>query len=93
MPKREEPWQDSAECVGSDPDLFFNEGRRTRHEIAQRVALAKSICAKCEVAAQCLELALSRDPWEDRWGIFGGLTARERMKLRGVTGVREKDWA
>jgi WhiB family redox-sensing transcriptional regulator len=37
------------------------------------------ICQSCEVRAQCLEYALERD---ERFGIWGGLSERERRKLR-----------
>ncbi|BDZ51496.1 hypothetical protein GCM10025867_37370 [Frondihabitans sucicola] len=40
---------------------------------------AKKICASCDVRAQCLEYALQND---ERFGIWGGLSERERRKLR-----------
>ncbi|MBX3068733.1 MAG: WhiB family transcriptional regulator [Cryobacterium sp.] len=65
-------WQADALCAQTDPEAFFPEkGGSTRE--------AKNICASCEVRAQCLEYALKND---ERFGIWGGLSERERRKLR-----------
>jgi len=65
-------WQSDALCAQTDPEAFFPEkGGSTRD--------AKKICASCEVRAQCLEYALKND---ERFGIWGGLSERERRKLR-----------
>lgn len=65
-------WQADALCAETDPDAFFPEkGGSTRD--------AKRICASCEVRQQCLEYALQND---ERFGIWGGLSERERRKLR-----------
>jgi WhiB family redox-sensing transcriptional regulator len=39
----------------------------------------KGICGRCEVKAECLEYALGHD---ERFGIWGGLSERERRKLK-----------
>ena len=44
----------------------------------------QAICTSCEVRAQCLEYALEND---ERFGIWGGLSERERRKLRKRAGV------
>lgn len=65
-------WQADALCAQTDPEAFFPEkGGSTRD--------AKKICTTCEVRAQCLEYALQND---ERFGIWGGLSERERRKLR-----------
>ena len=65
-------WQSDALCAQTDPEAFFPEkGGSTRD--------AKKICTSCEVRAQCLEYALQND---ERFGIWGGLSERERRKLR-----------
>jgi WhiB family redox-sensing transcriptional regulator len=65
-------WQSDALCAQTDPEAFFPEkGGSTRD--------AKKICASCEVRARCLEYALKND---ERFGIWGGLSERERRKLR-----------
>ena len=68
----EKGWQDLANCLGVDPDLFFPErGASTRE--------AKEVCKGCSVRAECLEYALSNG---ERFGIWGGLSERERRRLR-----------
>jgi WhiB family redox-sensing transcriptional regulator len=65
-------WQTDALCAQTDPEAFFPEkGGSTRD--------AKRICTTCEVKAQCLDYALQND---ERFGIWGGLSERERRKLR-----------
>jgi WhiB family redox-sensing transcriptional regulator len=65
-------WQERALCAETDPEAFFPEkGGSTRE--------AKKICSGCEVKAECLEYALGND---ERFGIWGGLSERERRRLR-----------
>ena len=65
-------WQERALCAQTDPEAFFPEkGGSTRD--------AKRICTTCEVKAQCLDYALQND---ERFGIWGGLSERERRRLR-----------
>jgi WhiB family redox-sensing transcriptional regulator len=65
-------WQKQANCMGVDPDLFFPErGASTRE--------AKEVCRGCVVREDCLEYALSNS---EKFGIWGGLSERERRKIR-----------
>jgi WhiB family transcriptional regulator, redox-sensing transcriptional regulator len=65
-------WQDRALCAQTDPEAFFPEkGGSTRE--------AKRVCRSCEVRAECLEYALEND---ERFGIWGGLSERERRRLK-----------
>jgi len=65
-------WRDRALCQETDPDAFFPEkGGSTRE--------AKKICFRCEVRLECLEYALGHD---ERFGIWGGLSERDRRKLK-----------
>ena len=67
-----ENWQDDANCLGVDPDLFFPErGASTRE--------AKEVCRGCIVRDQCLEFALQNG---EKFGIWGGLSERERRRIR-----------
>ena len=55
----------------ADPEAFFPEkGGSTRE--------AKKVCRGCEVVGECLEYALEHD---ERFGIWGGLSERERRRL------------
>jgi WhiB family transcriptional regulator, redox-sensing transcriptional regulator len=65
-------WQEQANCLGVDPDLFFPErGASTRE--------AKAVCRGCEVRGECLEYALAHG---EKFGIWGGLSERERRRVR-----------
>jgi WhiB family redox-sensing transcriptional regulator len=65
-------WQDRALCAQTDPEAFFPEkGGSTRE--------AKKVCRSCEVRAECLDYALEHD---ERFGIWGGLSERERRRLK-----------
>ena len=69
-------WQERALCAETDPEAFFPEkGGSTRE--------AKMICTGCEVKAECLEYALAND---ERFGIWGGLSERERRRLKRAAG-------
>ena len=65
-------WQERALCAQTDPESFFPEkGGSTRE--------AKRVCTGCEVKGDCLEYALEND---ERFGIWGGLSERERRRLK-----------
>ncbi|AEI10084.1 WhiB family transcription regulator [Corynebacterium resistens DSM 45100] len=68
----EQDWQEQALCAQTDPEAFFPEkGGSTRE--------AKRICQACGVRDECLEYALEHD---ERFGIWGGLSERERRRLK-----------
>ena len=70
-------WRDRGLCAQTDPEAFFPEkGGSTR--------AAKAVCRSCEVAAECLEYALAHD---ERFGIWGGMSERERRRLRRQAAV------
>ncbi|WP_438940588.1 WhiB family transcriptional regulator [Geodermatophilus maliterrae] len=67
-----EGWRLDALCAETDPEAFFPEkGGSTRE--------AKRVCSGCSVRAECLEFALAND---ERFGIWGGLSERERRRVR-----------
>jgi WhiB family redox-sensing transcriptional regulator len=73
-----EDWMLAAACLGR-PDLFFApDDSETRSERRRREAAAKSVCSRCPVRIDCLTDALASD---ERFGIWGGLTERERRSL------------
>ena len=68
----DESWRLEGLCAETDPEAFFPEkGGSTRD--------AKRVCAGCPVRMECLEYALGND---ERFGIWGGLSERERRRLR-----------
>jgi WhiB family transcriptional regulator, redox-sensing transcriptional regulator len=65
-------WQESALCAQTGPDFFFPApGSSTRE--------AKKLCGACPEQAACLAYALEND---ERFGVWGGLSERERLRLR-----------
>jgi WhiB family redox-sensing transcriptional regulator len=70
---RLDDWREWALCAEVDPEAFFPEkGESTR--------AAKDICRRCLVRVECLRSALAND---ERFGVWGGLSDRERRRLRG----------
>ena len=59
-------------CLGLDPGIFLPER-------GESTARAKAICAGCPIQAECLDFALEHD---QRVGVWGGLAAKERRRLR-----------
>jgi WhiB family redox-sensing transcriptional regulator len=65
-------WQARANCMGVDPDLFFPErGASTRE--------AKEVCRGCVVREECLDYAIANG---EKFGIWGGMSERERRRVR-----------
>ena len=76
-------WQSRANCMGVDPDLFVPErGASTRE--------AKEVCRGCVVRDDCLEYALDNG---EKFGIWGGMSERERRRLRRARAVERRSAA
>jgi WhiB family redox-sensing transcriptional regulator len=58
-------------CEEVDPELWFPEK-------GGAVGPAKRICRGCDIRERCLEGAMARD---ERFGVWGGLSRRERENL------------
>jgi WhiB family redox-sensing transcriptional regulator len=66
------PWVNEAACRGLATNLFYPErGDPTRH--------ALEVCKPCPVKADCLQYAIDNS---ERWGVWGGLTERQRRRIR-----------
>lgn len=72
-------WRTDAGCRPEDDgvgvwltDLFYSELRIDELR-------AKRICEECLVRPECLEWALATN---EKFGVWGGLTARERGRVR-----------
>lgn len=67
------PWAKRAACQGHDPEDWMDDrpGRPT--------AAVRAVCSACPVRPACLAHALAYD---EPWGMWGGLTARERAAHR-----------
>lgn len=63
-------WRQYAACAGSHPDLFFPERGGSQEA-------AKEVCRRCVVRLSCLDEHIN-----EKWGVWGGLSERERRRLR-----------
>lgn len=66
------PWVKHAICRGIDPDLFYPER-------GESTAEAKAVCKECPVRTECGEYALEIG---EKFGIWGGMSERERRRIR-----------
>jgi WhiB family redox-sensing transcriptional regulator len=73
-------WRRWAACREIPTKVFFPAGNFARMEEKQ----AKTVCAICPVRLPCLTFALEHD---ETFGIWGGLSERERREL----GVRKEE--
>ncbi|RBY95767.1 hypothetical protein DQ237_11445 [Blastococcus sp. TF02-8] len=67
------PWAVRAACQAHDPEDWMDDkpGRPT--------AAARAVCGVCPVRAACLTHA---NAYDEPWGMWGGLTTRERVGRR-----------
>jgi WhiB family transcriptional regulator, redox-sensing transcriptional regulator len=65
-------WERAA-CAGLDTEDFF-----AAPDDQPAIDAAKAVCAACEVRGPCLEYAITG---ELTVGVWGGLTAQERMRV------------
>jgi WhiB family transcriptional regulator, redox-sensing transcriptional regulator len=68
-PSWNETWAWAAPCASAPVDLFVQGAEQHK---------AKAVCGACPVRAECLAEALDN---KVEWGVWGGLTERERRAL------------
>lgn len=74
LPLDVQGWEARAACRGMPLEVFFHDdGVQADYDDA------KAVCGRCVVRRECLELALRAG---FTTGVFGGLTARERQRMR-----------
>ncbi|MER5811712.1 WhiB family transcriptional regulator [Streptomyces sp. NPDC002033] len=71
-------WHEGAACRELGSRLFFHPAGERGPDRARRDAAAKEVCALCPVQRDCLRHALEV---EEPFGVWGGLTERERRRL------------
>lgn len=81
--KTDSRWRRQARCLDMDVNLFFaDRGNEAKIQNAE----AKAVCQECTVRFECLEDALNEpQPW---FGVRGGLTAKERRRIRWRSRIR-----
>lgn len=67
-------WQLKGACKQSSVD-FFPSQTLLRDQLARVEEAAKNLCACCAVRQRCLDYAMSSN---EPYGIWGGMTSRER---------------
>lgn len=65
-------WKQQAACRGAAATVFYADTDASARA-------AQAICARCTVRSHCLQVALRNN---ERHGVWGGLTERERSRLR-----------
>ena len=65
-----EDWASNAACKSDIPDALFVRGAEQNK--------AKAVCSGCPVRTECLAEALDN---QIEWGVWGGMTERERRAL------------
>jgi WhiB family redox-sensing transcriptional regulator len=69
---RDDSWQNRGACNGTPPHIMFpNQGDSNKR--------AKAFCKVCPVRVECLEFAIEHD---ERFGVWGGKSERERRAIR-----------
>jgi WhiB family redox-sensing transcriptional regulator len=63
-------WSQHGACIKAEPDVLFARGA------AQQVA--KHLCTRCPVIAECLADSLDN---HTEFGVWGGMTERQRRAL------------
>ncbi len=72
------PWMVDGLCAQTDPEAFFPEkGGSTK--------AAKRVCLSCSVREECLDYAVQH---QVRYGIWGGLSERQRRHLKPMRAER-----
>lgn len=75
-------WRMQAACRNEDPELWFPRG--TEGPSAVQIEEAKAVCRRCPVLNQCQWAMETRQPF----GVWGGLSEKERTKILRRRGVR-----
>jgi hypothetical protein len=77
------PWEfEKPLCSGGKLDQFFKEEGDCRSEntpsFAAEIKLTIAICHQCQHRFECAEWGITKE----KWGIWGGLTAKQREVIR-----------
>jgi WhiB family redox-sensing transcriptional regulator len=78
-------WQDRGACRSVAVEVFFDSDQLRGALRAQREEAAKRVCRRCPVILQCRVHAMAAEDY----GVWGGLTARERAERRTAAAVAQ----
>ena len=74
-------WYADAACRGMPGEIFFPQR-------GEMTTTAKAVCASCTVREECLEAALG--PPSEKFGVWGGMSERERRRVRHARNARRR---
>lgn len=78
-------WQEDARCAEPGmSEVFFPEGIGGGRGL---YGPARKVCSQCPVTVECLEFVMAFEQQGHRQGFWGGLSPKERDRLR--TNVRQ----
>jgi WhiB family transcriptional regulator, redox-sensing transcriptional regulator len=77
-------WRLRAACREVDSAGFFSPDGERGPAREVREARAKAICARCPVIRECAGYAIAAG---ERYGVWGGLSERERLAFRLGAGL------
>ena len=82
---------EAPQCAYVDGNIFYpkdaDEPDYVRLEAERQQKLAKEICGTCIHRIECAEWGISKEIY----GVWGGMTERERRKIRKGSGLKDKD--
>lgn len=91
-----EAWRLKAKCFGHDPELWYPPRDKTKYkpiaDKAKSICLGKDGMPECPVRVTCL---LYAEDHNDQFGIWGGMSHRERNALKRKAarhGKTLKEW-
>lgn len=89
-PKNPKDYEEPA-CASTNSDVFFSkdpdEPGYTKYQVETQQNFAKKICARCIHITECAEWGIKNEIY----GVWGGLTPKERQKLRRVHKLKVPD--
>ncbi len=71
-------WREQAACIGYPSGMFFPTDSDDLPVACER------LCERCPVRKECLDHGLAHEPE----GIWGGMTANQRRRMRKRLGIR-----
>jgi hypothetical protein len=80
---REPRFYESPLCAEVSGDFWFPDTKTDVNAVKDSAA-AKSICNRCSHKTECAEWGIRKE----YYGIWGGLTLRERQVIRSQKGIR-----
>lgn len=69
---------DQAACKGNTSLFYVDSGPISNKSIRAAIGRAKALCNSCSIQVECLVNSVNN---KEEFGIWGGLTSKERTKI------------